>query len=523
MALVAAAAAVWLGQAPFGPPLERPWWALDRDLYLDGPDAGHWAEQLALFRDGVGHRLDPHRAPTWTLWSALFLPLTGNVALAGHLSNHLLLLALGPLCYGLGLGLHMGRVGAAAFAVATLLHVETRRSAASFAVDLCVNSAWVACFASAVWVEGRVRRALLAGLAGALCFAAHFTTMPAPLAAAAVVLLGAPRGRRLGPVAAYLASATATLVLIYQLLPPIDLKNFWDALYIGIVNQETRHEGASIGVRIAAVLDRARWTALPALDQWYATQVPGGLLPAALLSLLGALGMGLLPRGDLSPLAGILPRPLRVVGDFALRGAGAGLPMLAMLAALPLFFVVAASPRYAWLLEPVVLALLIRGAVSLGALADGLIGRSLLRPLLPVGAALVVLQAQPWQRGDELAYVLRSREAGVAIRDHFGPVPVVAWQREIALYTDQPSCPDRPCPEVISGLEACLRQIRAQCAGDGDIPYVVVDSELVFGRTDAGKAMDAWMLQTWPTVVDLGDSSFRVRVVAIPRERVSHQ
>ena len=76
----------WLSATGGG---DLPGWATPHDLVLDGPDAGEWAiNAMKMARLDLA-AVDEHRMPAWLIAVAVIYKALPDIAMAGHLVNHL--------------------------------------------------------------------------------------------------------------------------------------------------------------------------------------------------------------------------------------------------------------------------------------------------------------------------------------------------------------------------------------------------------------------------------------------------
>lgn len=538
LGLVAFALATWpMGFTPAGEALPAgPAWAGFRDHLLDGPDAGRWAEQAMALRAGDAARLDPHRMPTWTLLTTL-LGLTGlPVALAGHLVNHGMRVALGPILYLCGRRLSLAPAAAAGAALLVLASPPLSLASRRFGIDTTVSFAWPVALLAAWAGAAHPLGGLAAGLVAALAAAAHFTTIPAPLALLVAVFMAAPPGRRLGPSLGFLLGTVAGLAVIFQIFPAISpwmlLGSFAEGIAPAQVGADPS-QGAPAWGRAAEVLRAGLVTAPGEAGTWLG-QHSRPWPPALLLGLvaLGLFGPALRARPDrVEGLYALLPRRGRISLERLSRGLDTGLPLGLMLLPVPLLFVAQAPSRYVNNLVPLVVLLLARGLAVVGALGDTLLAgplrlrrwpRGLLQSVVvlafvapPIGAWWAELGPTPPPREEVIA-----REAGLAVRGRFGEgVGVATLLHEVAAQAGGWACPfPGSCPEAADAgaFEACLDLLARECPGEGDIPWVV-GVRAQDDRPPARVAMDAWIAERHPLVGEWACEALSLRAYALPR------
>lgn len=527
------------GAAPGDPALPpgTPAWAGFRDLLLDGPDAGRWAEQAIALGAGAFSRLDPHRLPTWTLLTVAVGRVWGlDVPLAGHLTNHLLQLGLGALVFGLGRAARMGRGPAAAAALAVLLQPELRSGASRFQVDVAVSVAWPAVLAAAL-AGGRSRLgAALAGAVAALGFTTHFTTLPAVVPAVVALVGAAPPGRRLRALGAFTLPFVGVAWAIHRVLPPMPLSLLLPSVMAGMVPIDQAHAPVA-EPPLQRVMDAVRLNGAVATTsalRWLGSTVSGGRVEGGWivgLMGLGALGPGLGRRPEVPPgWVGRVPRGVRLQAEWAARGVVAGGAVALALAPVPVLFLAGAPLRYANTFLPLVLLLVFRGLAGLGAAAAAAWGR--LRPGARGGAAfgagfagLFAIGTLVGRPSPSLAAIDADAalmvEIGAAIRERYPPgSDVAAFVHEVSAAAGGLACPTPDCPTSTTdaALARCVDTIRASCVGGADsVPYAVVVTRPRDDRFVTRAALDAYVLARWAPFATFEDDTLSVSLVAVPR------
>ncbi len=543
-ALVAVAVYTWQDGAAPSPRPDAPAWATFRDALLDGPDAGRWAYQLRALVEGRAEYLDPHRSPTWTLLSAVVLQLTGlPVALAGHLTNHLLRVALGPVLYGLARALGLGRAPSLAVGIAVMLSPYVTQASQRFGVDPTVLLVWPASLLAALACAPRPWLSPLAGMVAGLATAAHFTTIPALLPALLALVFAAPPGVRLRSALGFVAGAAFVLVAAYRTLPSMDPFMLFASINHGIATPHQWTSGPVAGGRALEVLAQGLVDGVRESFRWLTFRAAPRGLPVAVVGVLlfvGALGPWLTTRSERLPVyLAYVPRRLRLPVEAAARGVGGGLPTLTVLTPVPLLFASQAAERYADNLLPVALVLVVRGVASVGAGLDRLAARLLApRARWPFGViqvALVVafVAAFAWTNtggrvesvelsAELLAQDTMILEAADALAARFpagtgvmSPVP------EVGALAGGYFCPlRRKCPRTAddAAFRACLQVLARECSGDGGIAYVIGRWREMDQRTPAEVAMDAWVAERWPPFAEFAGPALELSLVEIPRE-----
>ena len=527
------------GAAPGDPSLPpgTPAWAGFRDLLLDGPDAGRWAEQAIALGSGAFSRLDPHRLPTWTLLTVAVGRTWGlDVPLAGHLTNHLLQLGLGVLVYGLGRAARMGRGPAAAAALAVLLQPELRSGASRFQVDVAVSAAWPAVLAAALAGGRSLLGAALAGAVAALGFTTHFTTLPSVVPAVVALVGAAPPGRRLRALGAFTLPFVGIAWAIHRVLPPMPLSLLLSSVMAGMVPIDQAHAPVA-EPPLQRVMDAVRLNGAVATTgvlRWLGASVSGGRVAGGwILALigLGVLGPGLGARPESPPWwVQRVPRAARLEVEWATRGLVAGGALSLALAPVPVLFLAGAPLRYAHTFLPLVLLLVFRGLAGLGAAAGVAWGR--LRADARGGAAFGAIIAGLFAIGTlagrpapSLAAIDADAalmvEVGAAVRERYPPgSDVAAFVHEVSAAAGGLACPTPDCPTSTTdaAVARCVDTIRASCVGGAEsVPYAVVVTHPRDDRFVTRAALDAYVLARWTPFATFEDDTLSVSLVAVPR------
>jgi len=513
---------------------EHPWWGTVRDALLDGPDAGEWAKNMLALSDGRLQDLDSHRLPGWVILVNGVLPFQPDVALAGHLVNHLLLLGLGVGVYFIGRLSHQRWVGLGAAALA-MLCTHAIEVSLRFGVDASVIGLIPWTIVGALLACRRWQLGLLSGAIAGLVTGLHFSTIPYALPALALILLSARNRWR-----ASLAHLLGTGLVIWgvmQVYPVSSMAEFKSAIANGIA--PGYQGGGSVGSFEAAwaVIEQGRASALNRAVAQLMVQIRPSWLPwhvGLLLPWLGVLGIG-------------LRRARRDVGEGKLRwlwartDLGLGLGLVFCLAPLPVLAAAQAPLRYADNLSPAGALLLVRGMASVL-----LIGGFLVRKYAPRGAGFVLLHripgsmltaalglvlvgttvqdAAPHRRPllptvEELGYW----QLGQVLQDHFSKGSGVASPIREALVPGQLSyCPRQVCPVASEEQEfmRCLSVMKLDCDGDEALGYVVTDAGLYDPNAVGRRDMDRWVAERFERVHSIELDGFKAQLYVIPREDV---
>jgi len=515
-----------MGRLPGAPtlPVETPGWATFNDVVLSGPDAGEWGSAANALHQGRLEDLDAHRMPTWTILTAAMMALSGlDVALAGHLVNHLLMLALPLIIYALGrqgMGRWMALAAALTVAACPPLVGTSRR----FGVDITVATLIPASLLAASWAARRWWLAPLAGAAAALAAASHYTAIPFPLPALILILL---MGRgwlpRLGSAVLFAAACAGGLWAIFEVFPLPSAEAFSRDMAEGIARGSQTGVGgrASDWTRPLEILRDGQADAIPdaikGMVEWICPPwMPWSVaLAAPWLGVVGLLGA---PRLAWN-------RPWRV----PLQGLPLGVPLLLALAPLPFLAAAQAPERYSYNLLPIATLLFARGLDALPAAVDALARRY--RPgwwagwlALPLALPLIAttqgtadrwLTVKPPMLEDVATWKL-SR----ALAAEFEPGGEVACPvREANVMAGRDYCPDTRCPVNSSdkAFWVCLEQMDSECSGEGDLAYVVAIKSRFDERGDHRAAMDDWVLERWGFAQEVKVPTLYAWVVRIPR------
>ena len=513
---------------------DAPWWGTVRDALLDGPDAGEWAKNMLALADGRVGDLDSHRLPGWVILVNGVLPFQPDVALAGHLMNHLLLLGLGLGIFWVGRLNDQRFIGLGAAALAMLsghaLEVSLR-----FGVDSAIIGLIPWTLVGALLARRRWWLGLLSGGIAGLVTGLHFSTIPYALPALALILMTAEHRWRAA--LAHIAGTALVLWGVMQIYPVSSLAEFKSAIANGIA--PGYQGGGSVGSFEAAwtVIEQGKATALNRSVAQMMVQIRPSWLPwhvGLVLPWLGILGIGLKKAGRASEGG-------RRSWIWARTDLGLGLGLLFCLAPLPVLAAAQAPLRYADNLSPAGALLLVRGMASML-----LIAAWGLRSLAPRGAGWVRLHRVP---GGLLTGMLGLGLAAGAVHDatpHRRPLlPTVEelgyWQlgqvlkeefpagsgvgspiREALVAGELQYCPRQVCPVVGDEEEfwRCLSVMKVDCAGDAPLGYVVTDAGLYDPNAVGRLQMDRWVADHFTLVQSIELDGFTASVYTIPRDSV---
>ncbi len=518
---------------------ELPFWGTGDDLLLVGPDAGAWASSAHAVHQGDWGSLDEHRMPTFSIVVGALLFLQPDVAIAGHLLNHLAMLFLPLVLYGLGrIGGGRGVGFGAGFLAACcgpLLNASRL-----YGIDPLIFFILPA----SLLLTAAVRRWWwLAPAAGAVVAAAtitHFTTLPMWAPPLLLLILAGPRPwwRRLLAIALFLATGAGLAWLVFQVFPFPTSAELAHNISEGIAPGSGSTQAPSLNEEALSILQSGMGTAIdravtnvmlvlrPSWVPWYL----GLALPW-----LGAVGIGL-RRPKREP--GATPLWRRMFGslDIAL-----GVVLLSYLAPLPLLAAAHAPERYGWNLLPIAALLLMRGLASLSLPLEH--GIRQLWSRWPTGVITMAVAAAvawaAWNNGHGNRYVLppsmdgqEVRQLGELIEEHFEPGGgAVCTVREAVAHAGRQYCPQSPCPIGIGErfFEQCLATMGVECAGEGPLPFVVLQQASRLPHTklqpEAGGpsrpervAFDEWMLERYPPADSFEARQFTATLLSVPRE-----
>ncbi len=515
-----------------------PFWGSVEDLLLVGPDAGAWASSAHAVHLGEWSALDEHRMPTFSVVVGAVLFLEPDVALAGHLLNHLAMLLLPLVLYGLGrIGGGRGVGFGAGFLVACCGPLIN--ASRLYGVDPLIFFL----LPTSLLLTAAVRRwwwlAPAAGLLTAAAAATHFTTLPMWVPPLLLLLLAGPRPwwRRLLAVALFLAAGGGLLLLLFQVFPFPTSAELAHNVSEGIAPGSGSTQAPSLNqeaLRIlqsgmATAIDRAVTNVMIVLRPRWVPWYLGLALPW-----IGALGIGLARR---APSSGARPLWKRMLGSVDLP---MGLVLLCYLAPLPLLAAAQAPDRYGWNLLPIAALLLMRGLASIVLCLEHGVRQLWHRwptGILAMGVGLAVAWAA-WTNGHGMRYVLppsmdgkEVRVLGELISSEFEPGGgAVCTVREAVAHAGRQYCPQSPCPISIGErfFDQCLATMGAECSGDDALPFVVIEHasrlpHTALEPTQGGPtrperaAFDAWMLERYPPVASIEARQFTAHLLSVPR------
>ncbi|MFH1467875.1 MAG: glycosyltransferase family 39 protein [Pseudomonadota bacterium] len=514
-----------------------PFWATTDDLLLVGPDAGAWASSATNVHLGAWEHLDIHRMPTFPLLVGGLLHLLPDVALAGHLVNHLLMLGLPLVIYGLGRAGGGRALGLAAAVLVACLGPAINASR-MYGVDATITFMVPAALLAAVAVRRWWWLAPLAGLVTAMACVSHYTTFPMFGPPLLFLILGGPRSwwRRILAVLLFLGAGAALVWGLAQVFPFPNPHDLQLAVSEGIAPGSADAAAPELSDRARSILQSGAQGALAKAARDALSIVRPSWLPwdlVGLLTALGVLGLGLgIPRKREGR-----PRWLEVLLSLDLP---LGLALLAILAPLPVLAAAGAPERYGWNLLPVLALLLVRGMFAVPRWIDH--GVRYLHERWPLGAlglplALAVVIGA-WANGHGSRYVLppsmdglEVRQLGELITSHFPPGGgAVCTVREAAAHAGRSYCPGTPCPFGVTTrfFRMCLEAIDKECGGEGPVPYVIIEQATGLPHTalDSGGqgprrpeqvAFEDWLLEQYPAVATMEARQFKATLIALPR------
>ncbi|MBM4392918.1 MAG: hypothetical protein FJ090_17470 [Deltaproteobacteria bacterium] len=524
---LAAVAARFLAAVP-GPPAEGlPVWASGNDAYIWGPDAGGWALNTLAFASGRWEDLDPHRMPTWSIFTATLMHISGlDVALAGHLLNKLFHVLLGPAIYLLGRAMGM-RAGAAAAGLLAVAQPELLAAAGRYGIDPTVTFLVPFTLLSA-WASGRWwMLAPIGGVIAGFTTVCHLTALGFAVPGLLLVLTCGRGWWRLLAAVLYAAAAVGTVYGVYSIFPTIPEGFLVDVFAEGIAPaagttpvEQVQHQADALATLQAnAPLAFDSVVAL-VVESFRVRGLPWGLLLALpWLGLFGPPALEEIAVGDRS-----LPRRFaRAVWI----GVASGLPVACALAPLLALQAADAPSRYSDNLLPVAGLLVMRGLSLLASPVSMFVAR-----FLSIHAALLLeALAFTWVAWAAWPIVVnsaslrmgvppdeaRAMPVGRALAEHFeSGIGAASPLREALPYAGMVYCPTTVCPfsDNEQGYLYCVQVIRKECRGDGDIPYVVTPGLTPEQQTEPRRHMDAWIAEKLEPVAEVGST----KIYAIPRE-----
>ena len=517
-----------------------PFWAGPSDPLLDGPDSGEWAANAAAFASDRYEDLDPHRMPTFVIMTGVVSKFTESIAYAGHLVNHLLHSLLPLVLYGIGrlMGSRSVGVGAGIMAaVAPMLVIASWRFGVDPSVAFMVPfTLFFALIAGRWW-----KVSPLAGAVGAFGAATHFTTLFYPLAGLLAVALTAKGRRNFGlATGGYIVGVALGLLAIFCVFPFAGVAGLESALFEGIVPGSQPVSGIAEVASDAAIVKlqsglsgSVSGAVSISLEQMFSSTVPWGLMVFALW--FGVIGIGLKESGKARGLS-------RLVGISDWRG---GLVLISCLAPLPLLYASGAEPRYGHNLLPIVCLLYMRGIVSTAMCLELAIRGGVChyfpnewskRFVGVFGLVVAVFVARSYWAHSIDRHVqgppAMSATAAWAIGNRIGELfpeegGAVSPLREALVYAEKSYCPYTVCPmeNNTGAFWDCLSVVNNECAGEGDIPWIVLWRSRFDERTDARKAMDDWVVNQFGSLdtleVPFGHPEFIATIVSIPRAAIT--
>lgn len=515
----------WLAPAGGG---DLPAWATPHDLLLAGPDAGEWAINAMRLARGELERVDAHRMPAWLLVVGATSWVMPDIAEAGHLVNHLSFVALPLVLYGVG----RADSGPATGLIAGLLGmgcVPLLKASAMYGVDPFVATVLPLTLLATLPVRERFWLAPLAGMVAGFAALSHFTALPYVLPAGLLILLRGPTPRwwhRLAGFGLYAVGVALVVLAAEAAVDLIDPADFLGAVSEGIEKSDsagprptelTSSAKQTLEMGSGQAVEQALQTGVTSF--WRPLPVPWGLL--LVLPWLGAIGLGL----------GTAKGPGRWRFARWLDGS-LGLVLVCCLAPLPVFAAAGAEPRYSTNLLPFVAILLARGVVAIPSLIElGLREKWAWLPRGVLGLPLAIwVGLHAWNNTwDQRQHPMpteenarASRALGLALAEHFpGGGGAASPVREAAAYAGRDYCPQTGCPfgATTAWFEQCIKVMREECAGEGPIPYVVLENPPIgMGDSENELAMGRWAVERYEVLDVVESSTFTATLVSIPRE-----
>ena len=507
-----------LGQEGFDDVPESWWeWGSAADLLLFGPDAGNWAANARALMEGT--EPDLNRLPVYGWLTGGMSLIFEDYAFAGHLVNHLASALVCVLTYFLGRAMGGRGVGlGAALLVAMLPPLINAQNL--YGVDPVMNLMVLLLILAGWWaMTGPWWAVIVAGVVGGLCASTHYLSLAFPLPVALLLTLYVGDGGR-RDWARRLAAPVALLCiswLVFQAMmlpyPPLSLKQAMSVYAEGVVGSHDRGDlsGEGLGAALSLVsskLDGAQHTAVQ-------TALSPLLAGLPWWPLLAAFWVGLV-----GPLLGRDPR-MKWGWDWR-----AALWLGLLMAPVILLEGARAPDRYRYYSAPLVMIVVMRGVASLCALAD-LGGRRLHerwpRGLLAVLACTVLAASlfgplrEDWPANPPLEEGMHERAVGLAVATHFGSGGgVVTLNQSIPFYSGRDRCPQAQWPAE-GEVRRSRQLIRSQCAGSGDLPYILDEREIEGYADRRNVALDAWVSENFSYVEAVSSEGRRTYVYRVPR------
>ncbi|MDP2304996.1 MAG: glycosyltransferase family 39 protein [Pseudomonadota bacterium] len=546
-ALLAGIAGIVTWAAARGPdsalrPATSPAWARFRDHLLEGPDAGAWASNASALWLGRTEDLDPHRLPILPRLTALVLEILPDPALAGHLVNHLVHVALGPVVYLLGRR-WMGRGMALAAAIAAVGYTPSVLAADRYGVDPLVTLALPAALLAAECAARHWKLAPLFGVVVGFASSAHLTTIGIGVPALLLALLrGEPGFRRWLGAGGLAAGALLGVGLAFLNYPILEWGLLTGSLAEGVAPAGPNGDAANLVDSMARAIATVRTGGPAALEHsvaFLAAATRPAWLPwsAALwLPWLGIAGFGLSAAPPLRP--GGFSRVIRErLGPF--RGLGAGVPLALALVPVLVFAAAGSPPRYTQNYHPLGVLLVFRGADVVLRLAERalegafewaargsfghrwvlatrgglglLVGAATVVGLWPSAHAFAGLGLPPSQLD------VADWRLGQVVASHFPPGGGASClRREVVAYAARTFCPHSPGFDFADAAEPTRSHLDSECPGEGPIPYVVL-SGIEDGSTATRRRIDAWVIAHGTLVQTVTNQHYQAAVYSVER------
>lgn len=474
------------------------WWEWGnlQDWLLIGPDAGNWAANAEAWRAGVA--LDPHRLPVYSMLTAWFTAIFGDVVFAGHQVNHLLSALLAVLAYGIG-RLSSGRAVAIAAAFLTAWSPELVNNQLYFGVDPALQFAvlLLAITCLLAMQKGTWLWVVVAGLALSWAIATHYLLLLfIPVSAFCMLLMKRPWALRIRFALAFLLVGWLGFQFLARHYDTLSIRMIFSVFTEGVAGSDGRvlAEGPMAGETATNLVVHNLPTAPRlAIQRGLRSMKVEGVPWLLLLTLfwIGIAGWGLRNRG---------------------RGAidwRTSLFFLAFLSPLIGLEASRAPDRYALFSRPLFFLIVARGTVSIGCLIEASLSRSwapwnklprklfrgILSGILAIGLISVYKTpfGQRWELYPPVNEGLGDRAIAAKITENFTRQGgIVTTSQALEFFTGRSRCPGNFCPRGSDEAVAqCFDEILRQCTGGGNIPYVVSTSSNVGLGDQRNQAVDA--------------------------------
>jgi hypothetical protein len=459
----------------------------------------------------------------------IVMAIESNVVLAGHLTNHILMVVAGLTVWLIG-RLSTGRSLGLAAAALTMVNSHSTEAASRFGVDMAVIALIPLTILTAQLACRKGYLGLLAGAVAGAVMATHLSTLPYALPALLLIVLAGHPGQRRIAVPMYILGLGIALAAWRHFFVVGTFEDLQVSFANGIAPGYQGDGMVSSWAAAVAIIQAGATDAMSDAMQQLMLQIRPHWLPmgaAVVLFWTGVLGPGL---GEISPdTSGQSRRQVWRTFDWKI-----GLTLLACLAPLPLLAAAQAPERYGDNLAPVAAILLVRGGFSAVAFALWTLGyfrgvgvqfKGAVFAAIGIGifsgelhhSGIFIKPQRPTK------VELGRWKLGQSLKEHFPPntgIAIVAREPIIAGHHER--CPAHVCPEgsTESAFAQCLHMMNLDCIGDGPLAYVGIESELQDPNSPARGAMDEWVAKRWSPIDQVDMPGFAASIFAIPRSEI---